>query len=152
MLRNLRFLVLPIFFLFLIGCGAKKTETVGTEEISDDFLLNLIQEKTFQYFWDGAEPVSGAARERFHVDGEYPDNDKNIVTSGGTGFGVMAILVGIERNFITRQEGVARLTQIVSFLESADRFHGVWPHWMNGETGKVKPKWTGSLAPSHFMS
>ena len=51
----------------------------------------------------------------------------------------MAILIAIERKFITRAQGLERLQQIVSFLERADRFHGVWPHWVNGETGKVKP-------------
>ncbi len=60
-------------------------------------------------------------------------DDKHIVTSGGTGFGVMAILVGIERGFITRQEGFERLDHLVDWLADADRFHGVWPHWMDGE-------------------
>jgi len=123
----------------LISCNSSQKKSTQQQIISDDSLLTLVQFKTFQYFWDGAEPVSGAARERFHVDGEYPDNDKNIVTSGGTGFGVMAILVGIERKFITRQQGYERLVQIVFFLEKADKFHGVWPHWINGETGKTKP-------------
>jgi hypothetical protein len=102
-------------------------------------VFTLVQYKTFQYFWDGAEPVSGGARERFHSDNIYPENDKHIITSGGTGFGVMAILVGIERNFITREQGVAHLEKLTTFLEKADRFKGVWPHWMNGETGEVKP-------------
>ena len=79
------------------------------------------------------------ARERFNVDGIYPENDKNIVTSGGSGFGLMAILVGIERGFVTRDEAVERYTRIVNFLKKADRFHGAWPHWLYGETGKVKP-------------
>lgn len=105
----------------------------------DDSLLTLIQKQTFQYFWDGAEPHSGMARERYHVDGVYPQNDKHIVTLGGSGFGVMAILVGIERGFISRAEGVERLEQIVDFLANADRFNGVWPHWLNGETGNVQP-------------
>jgi hypothetical protein len=109
------------------------------EQLSDDSLMTLVQRQTFQYFWDGAEPNSGMARERFHVDDNYPQNDKHIVTSGGTGFGVMAILVGIERGFITRAQGLDRLERIVGFLESADRFHGVWSHWLNGETGRVQP-------------
>lgn len=118
----------------------KKSDTPSiTSALSDDSLLTLVQYKTFQYFWDGAEPTSGAARERFHSDNQYADNDKHIITSGGTGFGVMAILVGIERKFITRQEGFERLNKLVNWLEKADRFHGVWPHWLNGETGKVKP-------------
>jgi hypothetical protein len=107
--------------------------------ISDDSLLSLVQHNTFQYFWDGAEPVSGMARERFHIDGVYPENDFNIITTGGSGFGAMAILVGIERRFITREEGLKRFQRIVQFLQSADRFHGAWPHWIYGETGKVKP-------------
>jgi hypothetical protein len=129
--------LLPLMISFT-SCKKKEVATRPTE-ISDDSLLTLVEAKTFQYFWDGAEPTSGAARERFHVDGEYPDKDKHIITTGGTGFGVMAILVGIERKFITRQQGMERLAQIVSFLEKADKFHGVWPHWLNGETGKVKP-------------
>ena len=119
---------------------SKKSDTRSIKPaLSDDSLLTLVQYKTFQYFWDGAEPTSGAARERFHSDNQYPDNDKHIITSGGTGFGVMAILVGIERKFITRKEGFDRLNKLVNWLEKADRFHGVWPHWLNGETGKVKP-------------
>ncbi len=132
-------LFLAVVVVGLIGCTTHKPANQVEERISDDSLFTLVQYKTFQYFWDGAEPTSGAARERFHVDNIYPDNDKNIVTSGGTGFGLMAILVGIDRKFISRQEGVERFAKIVGFLEKADRFKGAWPHWMNGETGKVKP-------------
>ena len=107
--------------------------------LSDDSLLSLVQYRTFQYFWDGAEPVSGMARERYHVDGIYPENDKNVITTGGSGFGVMAILVGIERGFITREEVLKRFQKNISFLEKADRFHGAFSHWIYGETGKAKP-------------
>lgn len=126
-----------------------------TTQLSDSALYRLVQERTFQYFWDGAEPKSGLGRERFHVDNIYPDNDKHIVTSGGSGFGVMAILAGIERGFVTREEGRARLEKIVGFLEKADRFHGAWSHWIDGETGKVKPFGKkdngGDLVESSFM-
>ena len=121
----------------------------------DEKIFTDVQRTTFQYFWDGAEPNSGLARERFHVDNVYPQNDKNTVTSGGGGFGVMAILVGINRGFIAREQGVERMEKIVKFLETADRFHGVWPHWWNGETGKVKPFGRkddgGDLVESSFM-
>lgn len=132
-----------LFVALVAGVAASctRSQETGTTDgkISDDSLLTLVQYRTFQYFWDGAEPTSGAARERFHTDDVYPQDDKHIVTSGGTGFGVMAILVGIERNFITRQEGFERLDKLVDWLGKADRFHGAWPHWMNGETGEVKP-------------
>ena len=100
-------------------------------EITDEELLDLVQEQTFKYFWDFAHPVSGLTRER-NTSGET-------VTSGGSGFGIMAIIVGIERNYITREEGIQRLNKIVNFLATADRFHGVWSHWLNGSTGKVIP-------------
>ncbi|HEU4901247.1 MAG TPA: glucoamylase family protein [Flavisolibacter sp.] len=106
---------------------------------ADEAIFSDVQRRTFNYYWDGAEPTSGLARERYHVDGDYPENDKMVVTSGGSGFGIMAILVGIDRGFITREQGVERFEKAVRFLETCDRFHGAWPHWWNGETGKVKP-------------
>lgn len=126
-------------FLFLVVLPGVLPAQVKFGSKEDEQIFNTVQKATFQYFWDGAEPNSGLARERFHEDNKYPQNDKNVVTSGGGGFGVMALLVGMERKYITRKEGVARLERIVRFLESADRFHGAWPHWWNGETGKVKP-------------
>ena len=100
------------------------------ERISDEELLTLVQEKTFKYFWDYAHPVSGLSRERL--------NSGDIVTSGGSGFGIMAIPVGIERGFITREEGAERMLKIATFLdEKAERFHGAYSHWLDGNTGKA---------------
>ena len=106
-------------------------ETPKFPVISDDDLLTLIQQQTFNYFWEFGHPVSGMARER--------NTSGNVVTTGGTGFFIMGIPVAIERGFISRPEGVERIETIVNFLAEADRFHGVWPHWMNGNTGDVIP-------------
>jgi hypothetical protein len=101
-------------------------------QVSDSALLTLVQQQTFKYFWDFAHPVSGMARER-NTSGET-------VTSGGSGFGVMAMLVGINRNFITRQQGLTKIQTIVNFLKNtAPNFHGAFSHWMNGSTGAVVP-------------
>lgn len=105
--------------------------------ISDEALLNLTQEETFKYFWDFADSSSGGARERYHPND--PGNSEGVVAAGGTGFGLMAILVGIERGFVSRAEGVERLNTLLDFLENADRFHGAWSHWINGSTGDVIP-------------
>ena len=106
-------------------------------EITDEELLDLTQGETFKYFWDYAEANSGAARERFHPN--EPSNDPNTVSIGGTGFGLMALIIGAERGFINRNESVQRIDQILSFLETADRFHGAWPHWLDGTNGTVRP-------------
>ncbi|MGX5690106.1 glucoamylase family protein [Arcticibacter tournemirensis] len=148
------------FLITLAACSQNKrsssSEVTSKDSISDDSLLTLVQKQTFNYFWDGAEPVSGLARERIHIDGDYPENDQDVVTIGGSGFGVMAILVGIERKFITREQGAERLSRIVNYLEKADRFHGAWPHWLHGPTGKVKPFGKkdngGDLVESAFMA
>ncbi|NBA78558.1 beta-glucosidase [Emticicia sp. ODNR4P] len=100
--------------------------------ISDEELLTKVQQQTFRYFWDFGHPVSGLARER--------NTSGDIVTSGGSGFGIMAMVVGIERRFITREQGLQRLTTIVDFLTNqAEKFHGAFPHWLNGATGKTVP-------------
>ena len=136
--------ILLIGVLFAVaGCNdsAKNNtdnDSTTVTEISDEALLDSVQRRAFLYFWDGAEPVSGMARERFHVDGDYGKYNKNTVTSGGSGFGIMAIIAGIDRGYVTREEGLEHMTKIVNFLEKADSFHGVFPHWWNGETGKVE--------------
>lgn len=100
--------------------------------IPDEELLTLVQQQTFNYFWSYAHPVSGLARERL--------GSGNTVTSGGSGFGIMCLPVGVERGFITRAEGAERLRTIVKFLkDKAQRFHGAYPHWLDGESGKVIP-------------
>ncbi|WP_420603036.1 glucoamylase family protein [Flagellimonas sp.] len=112
-------------------------EPVEVPQISDEELLNLTQKETFKYFWNFAESNSGAAKERYHPND--PTRDAHVVTTGGTGFGLMAILIGIERGFVTREQGVERLSTILSFLETADRFRGAWSHWINGTNGSVIP-------------
>jgi hypothetical protein len=101
--------------------------------ISDAALLDLIQQQTFKYFWDYGHPVSGLARERSNATPET-------VTSGGSGFGIMAMVAAVSRGFITRSQAVARLQTIVSFLKNTTpKFHGAFSHWMNGTTGAVVP-------------
>jgi len=147
------------FYMLLISAGIVAQHNLNSaarpQNLSDSALLDLVQKQTINYFIDGAEPVSGMGRERIHMDNEYPEKDQNIVTSGGSGFGVMCLIVAMERKFITREDGVRRLEKIVHFLETADRFHGAWPHWLNGETGKVKPFGTkdngGDLVETSFM-
>lgn len=101
-------------------------------------LLDKVQKQTFDYFWEGGEPISGGARERIHLDDIYPTHSKDIITSGGTGFGIMATLVGIERGFISREQGYGRLLKLTNWLAESDRFHGAWPHWWMPD-GKMTP-------------
>lgn len=101
-------------------------------QVSDSALLTLVEQQTFKYFYDFGHPVSGLARER--------NSSGDLVTTGGSGFGLMALLVGIQRDFISRPDGLTRITEIVNFLtNNAQRYHGAFPHWMNGATGATVP-------------
>jgi exo beta-1,2-glucooligosaccharide sophorohydrolase (non-reducing end) len=111
---------------------ASNVATAATREFSDDELLTMLQEDCFRYYWDGADSASGMARENI------PGDDR-IVATGASGMGIGALIVGVDRGFITRKEGLERLTKIVNFLEHAQRYHGVWSHYMDGSTGKTMP-------------
>ncbi len=119
-----------------------------THTLSDEEFLEMVQRATFRYFYDYAHPVSGLSRERL--------GSGETVTIGGSGFGIMALLVGIDRGFISRQQGVERILKILNFLNNkADKFHGAFSHWLNGTTGKVIPFGTlddgGDLVETAYM-
>jgi len=101
--------------------------------LSDSALLDLVQKQTFKYFWDFGHPVCGMALER-------SNGDNNVVTSGGSGFGIMAMIVAANRGFITRTNALTRLNIITNFLATkCQRWHGAFSHWINGTTGATVP-------------
>ncbi len=132
-------------------------EPVGImQNISDSTLLDIVQRQTFRYFWHYAHPVSGLARERSNtVKAQYywdyideADDEPNLSQGtfgaeacaiGGTGFGILSTVVATERKWIGRDTAIRRLIKIVDFLIKADCYHGIYPHFMNGATGKTIP-------------
>jgi hypothetical protein len=106
--------------------------SASTRVFSDDELLTMLQEACFHYYWEGADPQSGMTRENI------PGDDR-IVATGASGMGIAALIVGVDRGFITRAQGLERMVRIVSFLEHAQRYHGAWSHYMDGSTGKTMP-------------
>jgi hypothetical protein len=123
--------------------------SASTREFSDDELLDMVQEACFRYYWEAAHPAAGLAP-------EVLPGDNRLIALGGNGFGVMALLAATERQFITRQESVDRMLTILRFLDRADRFHGVWPHFLDAETGKTIPFFGrydngGDLVETAFM-
>jgi hypothetical protein len=116
---------------------------------TDDELLTMLQEETFRYYWESAHPDSGTSLENI------PGDDR-IVATGVSGFGIMALIVGVERGFISREQGLERLLKIVTFLEKAPRYHGVWSHFMDGRTAQTLPVFDmvddgGDLVETAFM-
>jgi hypothetical protein len=141
-------------FMSCSSCNNNADDDPVTEPtLTDEQLLDQVQKDALKYFWEYAETNSKLARERYHVDD--PGNDAHLVTTGGTGFGILTIIVGIERGFVPRAEAVSRLETGLTFLENADRFHGAWPHWMDGTNGNVVPFGTvdngGDLVETSFL-
>ncbi len=144
-----------LFLLLSLNTSCSQTDqSPSSQQLNDEELLDLVQEQTFKYFWDFAHKNSGMALERSDPNA-YNGEGKDIVTSGGSGFGIMAIIVGVERSYISRDQAIKRLLKITNFLLNGDRFHGAFPHWYNGNTGKVRPFFTedngGDLVETSFM-
>lgn len=127
----------PFFYRVTGVTGANDVFTsavvrAAPRAMSDGELLTSVQEATFRYFYHYGHPVSGLAREGF--------GDADKVTIGGSGFGIMAILVGAQRGFVPRPAAAARVLKTLVFLqEKAERYHGAWAHWLHGRTGKTIP-------------
>ncbi|HET6256298.1 MAG TPA: glucoamylase family protein [Puia sp.] len=116
--------------------------------ITDSALLTLVEQQTFNYFWSFGHPNCGMARER--------TTSGDVVTTGGSGFGIMAMLAAVQRNFITRTQALGRIDTIVGFLTGkATRFHGAFSHWINGATGATVPFSTqddgGDIVETSYM-
>ncbi len=134
-------LSLPFLFVLITVCSFAQQTTAAKKtarplNLSDTALLELVQKQTLRYFWDFAHPVSGMSRERSNENFGYGNET---VTTGGTGFGIMSVIVGVERKWIARDTAAKFMLKMVNFLLKANSYHGVFPHWMDGATGKTIP-------------
>ncbi len=144
-------LILPILLVSLSAASCGQGQSVPGEKtsgspyasigakrptgLSDSALLDLVQQQTFRYFWDFAHPVSGMARERSNTE----NYSHETVTTGGTGFGVMSLIVAVQREWIGRDTAARFLLKLTDFLLKSPSYHGALPHWMNGTTGATIP-------------
>ena len=110
--------------------GPSATVTAATRELTDDELLDMLQEAAFRYYWEASGVNSGMAHENL------PGDDR-IVATGATGLGISALVAAVHRGIITRDQGLERLEKILAFLERAPRYHGAWSHYYDDETGET---------------
>ena len=162
---KLRHLHLYIVTAIALSCGSCSSgdreiivppppvEPPASTVYTDSQIIDMVQKDAAKYFWDYAEVNSKLARERYHTDN--PGADASVVSTGGSGFGLMTILVAIKNGNVPRAEAVSRLTTSLNFLQNANRFHGAWSHWINGTTGNVIPFGTmddgGDLVETAFL-
>ncbi len=137
-----------------VGRDGKESAIPGTVDAvsrvqDDQEFMTSVQRATFRYFWDFAHPDSGLVRER-------SGGNPNICATGGTGFGLFAIMIGVERGFITRAAAAERINRILHFYDTkAERYHGAFAHWLDGRTGKTVPFSTfddgGDIVETSFL-
>ncbi len=118
--------LLLAFAVLLVSCGPRAPRQM----LSDEALLDTVERCTIKYFTEFADPATGLARERNN------DRNGNIVTTGGSGFGMMAVIAGAERGYYPKAEGIERIGKMVGSLEKLERFHGAWAHWYDADSGK----------------
>jgi hypothetical protein len=106
--------------------------------LPDEALIEAVQRRTFTYFWDGADAASGLALDRRWLDG-VADRTDDKVAVGGSGFGVMALIVATERGWVTRDAALTRLRRMLDALLRATRYHGAFPHFLDGASGATIP-------------
>ncbi|MPT33459.1 MAG: beta-glucosidase [Chryseobacterium sp.] len=159
-----RIITLSIAFLLSYNCSSSSDWDVNNSSVgapqnpatvyTDSQITEMVKKDALKYFWDYAQSNSKLARERYHTDN--PSDDANTVTTGGSGFGLMTILVGIKNGYVSQADAVSRLTTALDFLQTANRFHGAWPHWINGTNGNVLPFSTmdngGDLVETAFLA
>ncbi len=154
MIKLFRILTFSAFAVLSYSCifsqggrGSRAPERTPESEMA---LLDTVQKHTTLYFTDFSEPRTGLARERSN------NGMGDIVTTGGSGFGLMAIIAGMERKYVSREYGIYLVDKSLTFLEQAERFHGMWAHWYDAESGEVFPfsKYDdgGDLVESAFLA
>ena len=127
-------------------------EAAALAKLPEEQLLDGVQRQTFKFFWEGAHPVSGLAPDRCTTRANVTDDKAAI---GGTGFGIMAILVAVERGWVTREAALERLTRMLDLLTAATCYHGAYAHFVNGRTGATIPFYRkddgGDLVETSFL-
>lgn len=131
----------PVYFYYVAaqvgGTEVASSAAVPAEYngLSDDALLTLIQQRHFRYFYNGGHPNCRMAREGINM-----GHSLDTVTTGGTGMGLISMVVGAERGFESRSNIAGRVLTALAFLQDVTpRYHGVWSHHYNGNTGQTIP-------------
>jgi hypothetical protein len=116
--------------------AAQPESGVPSADLADNELLEIVQRETFRFFWEGAHPASGLAPDR-RTRREGPPDD--VVVAGGSGFGIMALVIAVERGWVSREAALERLRDMLDALRRATCYHGAFPHFFNARTGAAVP-------------
>jgi hypothetical protein len=92
-----------------------------------DPMLSDIEERTFRFFWETANPKNGLVPDR------YPT--PSFASIAAVGFALTAYPIGIERGYISREEAQERVLVTLRFFDRVPSQHGFFYHYMDIESG-----------------
>ena len=103
----------------------------------DEVFLEDLERRQFRYFWEQADPNTGLVADRARTDGlPLDENHQGVASIAATGFGLTAICIGAERQWISRDEAKERVRATLRFFSTrAEQFHGWFYHWLDARTG-----------------
>ncbi|HJP92702.1 MAG TPA: glucoamylase family protein [Pyrinomonadaceae bacterium] len=104
----------------------------------NDAFLNDLQQRSFRYFWEQADPNTGLVPDRARVDGStLPASHQNVASIAATGFGLTSLCIAADRSWITQAQARERARNTLRFFDMrAFQQRGWFYHWMDTKTGE----------------
>jgi hypothetical protein len=141
-MRRAIVLILALSFLpVLCWPRSASTRPLSRESSSaslDQSFLDDLQHRSFQYFWEQADPNTGLVPDRARTDNSLLDeNHRNLGSIAATGFGLTALCIGAEHGWITAEQARERTRITLHFFANqATQQHGWFYHWLDTKSGE----------------
>lgn len=136
--RRRKSVLLLLFFLIVhSACTSASTPPPVKSDLSDQAFIELLEHRTFQFFWDQADPNTGLIPDR------YPT--PSFASISAVGFGLTAYTIGAQRGYVTRTQAADRILLTLRFLDQAPQnadpqgssgYKGFFYHFLDMKTGK----------------
>ena len=108
----------------------------------DEAFLNDLERRSFEYFREQADPQTGLVPDRARMDGSLLDADhQNVASIAATGFGLTALCIAANRNWISHADARERTRNTLRFFANkAFHEHGWFYHWLDAKSGERRWK------------
>ena len=134
------FLLLSFVSPFTGSANAGSIPSQSNSPLSsqDELFLEDLERRSFNYFWEQADPQTGLVPDRARMDGAALDeNHLHVASIAATGFGLTALCIAAERRWIEQEQAQERTRNTLRFFANR-AFHknGWFYHWLDARTGE----------------
>ena len=135
--------------LLLLACAVFQSTALTSHAIApplsakyslsaaDEIFLEDMERREFRYFWEQADPGTGLVPDRARTDNSPLDeNHRDVASIAATGFGLSALCIAAERQWIQPDQAKERVRATLRFFaDRAEQFHGWFYHWLDAKSG-----------------